>query len=608
MSQHVNFHILKVSLLASCIGILAGIAAEALHRLIGLVTNVAFYQHFSTHIVSPLDSPLGVFMIFVPAIGGLIVGIMAKYGTSLVRGHGIPEAMEAILLKRSRIHPKVALLKPLSAGISLGSGQPFGAEGPIIQTGAAIGSLLGQLFRTTSTERKVLLACGAAAGLAATFGTPVAAIIFALELLLFEFRTRSFIPLVIASTVAAEMHIVILGPEPVFSIGAISFGSPRFLFLFLILGIISGGVAIGLTKALYWLEDMYHRIPISHYLYPAIGGLFVGIVGYVVPHTTYSQIDVFGPGYYVIENILSNQYAAGFLLILLLSKASVWLVALGSGTSGGTLAPIFMVGAAAGGIFGLFIQRFFPQVEVTPAAFALAGMAAVFGSSTRATFASIVFAFEMTRSYEALLPVMFTCVIADLIAAHFTNTSILTEQLRRSGVLVHHEYEAERLGMIRVEEVMGREPILIARAMTVNALADRLSQHDPDLTRHHGFIIVDDDQHMVSIMTYGDIQKALRENKGNQPVSEVGTCNPITAVPRDTVYDAMLKMWKNDIGRLPIVDSNDKTLVIGYLSRTQILKAYFGRLHEDEELEAGWVDLQFARLAGERFQGAKLRI
>jgi len=608
MSQHANFHMVKVCLLASCIGILAGIAAEALHRLIGLVTNIAFYQRFSTHIVSPLDSPLGVFMIFVPAIGGLIVGIMAKYGTPLVRGHGIPEAMEAVLLNRSRIHPKVALLKPLSAGISLGSGQPFGAEGPIIQTGAAIGSLLGQLFRTTSTERKVLLASGAAAGLAATFGTPVAAIIFALELLLFEFRTRSFIPLVIASTIAAEMHIVILGTAPVFSVGTISFGEPWLLSLFLVLGLISGGVAISLTKILYWLEDMYHAIPISHYLYPTLGGLFVGVVGYVVPHTTYSQIDVFGPGYYVIENILSNQYASGFLLILLLSKASVWLVALGSGTSGGTLAPIFMIGAATGGIFGLVIQRLFPQADISPAAFALAGMAAVFGSSTRATFASIVFAFEMTRSYEALLPVMFTCVIADLLAAHFTKTSILTEQLRRSGVLVHHEYEAERLSMIRVEAVMAHDPILISQAMPVNALADRLSQHDPELTRHHGFIVVDDDQHMVGIITYGDIQKALHKNEGGVSVIQTATGNPLTATPQDTVYDAMLKMWTNDIGRLPIVDNMDKKRVIGYLSRTQILKAYFERWHEGEELEAGWVDLQFARLAGERFHDPKVRI
>lgn len=597
MPQHTSFNIPKVSLLAVGIGILAGLAAEALHRLIGLITNITFYQHLSTHIVSPLDSPLGIFMIFIPALGGLIVGIMAKYGTPLVQGHGIPEAMEAILLKRSRIHPKVALLKPLSAGISLGSGQPFGAEGPIIQTGAAIGSLVGQIFSTTSTERKVLLACGSAAGLSATFGTPVAAIIFALELLLFEFRTRSFIPLVIASTIAAQMHLLILGTEPVFSIDPISFGNPAMLLFFMLLGGVSGGVAIGLTKGLYWIEDKFAIIPLSHFLYPALGGLFVGIVGYFTPQLTYSGIDVFGPGYYVIENILSSEYTVGFLAILLVSKAAVWLVALGSGTSGGTLAPIFMIGAATGAIFGMVIQELFPTLDIPLGAFALAGMAAVFGSSTRATFASIIFAFEMTRSYEALLPVMFTCVIADLVVTHFTQTSLLTEQLRRSGVLVHHEYEAERLAMIRVEEVMVKEPILLSVTMQVNELAEKIGQHDPLFTRHHGFMVVDQAQLLMGILTYGDLQQALINGQSKAQLGEVSSLNPIVAYPETTVYDAMHLMWIHQIGRLPIVEQPSSKQVVGYLSRTQILRAYFERWHEAEQSESGWIELQFARRA-----------
>ena len=235
-----RFRLIRISLLAVVIGILAGIAAELLDQLIGLVTNIAFYQRLSTELISPLDSQSPLLLIFVPALGGLIIGAMAKYGTPLVRGHGIPEAMEAVLEKQSRIPPRVALLKPLSAAISIGSGQPFGAEGPIIQTGGAIGSLLGQLFRTTAAERKVLLASGAAAGLTAIFGTPIAAMIFAVEILLFEFRARSFIPLAIANVVAAEMHIAFISGQPVFAVGAINFGTPPELVLFLVFGIIAG--------------------------------------------------------------------------------------------------------------------------------------------------------------------------------------------------------------------------------------------------------------------------------------------------------------------------------------------------------------------------------
>ncbi|HRF94843.1 MAG TPA: chloride channel protein, partial [Aggregatilineales bacterium] len=337
-----QFNLVKVSLMAVIVGALAGITAKLLHDLIGLVTHLVYYGEFKAEIVSPLQSPLGLFIIFVPAIGGLIIGAMAKWGTPLVRGHGIPEAMVAILKNKSRVSPKVALLKPLSAAISIGSGQPFGAEGPIIQTGGAIGSVIGQMLHMTTSERKVLLACGAAGGLAATFNTPLAAIVFGIELLLFEFRTRSFVPLAISCTVATGIYIQIFGGEPIFTVPETTFGHPLNLIFFLFLGAICGGVGIILTRSLYLLEDIFHRLSINTYLHPAIGGLFVGIVGYFVPTILYPGVDVFGPGYYLIENILNAQYPVLFLIILLIAKAAVWLVSLGSGTSGRTLAPIFM--------------------------------------------------------------------------------------------------------------------------------------------------------------------------------------------------------------------------------------------------------------------------
>src|SRR5689334_24366386 len=272
-----------VSFLAAGVGLLAGIVAFALYKLIGFFTNIFFYHRLSADFLSPRHNPLGWLVIFIPVIGGLIVGLMAKYGSPKIRGHGIPEAMEAVLVNRSRIAPRVAILKPLSAAIAIGTGGPFGAEGPIIQTGGAVGSLVGQLMHTTAAERKVLLACGAAAGMSATFNTPIAGVILAIELLLFEFKSRSFIPLVIASTLATAVHMQLLGPGPMFQVAQVDFAIPRALPFYLVLGPLCGLAAVVLSKALYWVEDMFEKLPIDELWWPAIGALGLGIIGYFVP-------------------------------------------------------------------------------------------------------------------------------------------------------------------------------------------------------------------------------------------------------------------------------------------------------------------------------------
>jgi H+/Cl- antiporter ClcA len=581
--------LLKLSILAAIIGVLVVITAEVLDRLIGFVTNLFFYQTASTEIVSPLASPLGVGIIIIPAIGGLIVGLMARYGSPLVRGHGIPEAMEAVLTKSSRIPPKLALLKPLSAAFSIGSGQPFGAEGPIIQTGAALGSILGQALHTTAAERKVLLACGAAAGLSAIFGTPLAAIIFAIELLVFEFRARSFIPLVIASTVAAGIHIVLFGAGPVFTVGNADFGSPINLVFFLVLGVLCGLLASGLTRLLYLIEDAFHRSKINTYLWPAIGGLFVGVVGYIIPKFVYPGVDVFGPGYKVIDGILNNKFALGFLVVLLFSKGAVWLVSLGSGTSGGVLAPVFMIGAALGGIFGILMQQIFPSMDAAPVAFAMAGMAAVFGSSTRATFAAIIFAFEMTQNYHAILPVMLASVIADAVANALMTNSILTEQLQRKGVLVNHEYEADPLDMTTVATVMTKDVISVPQTMTVGQLIEAINQHDARLTRHQALLIVDDQQLLTGIVTRHDLLKAAREDDLNEPVLEAGSRDLIVTYPDETVRLALVRMMTNNIGRLPVVDRKQPNQIVGYLSRGNVMSAYLKHVQDEDAVDQGWI-------------------
>ncbi|MBI1257263.1 MAG: CBS domain-containing protein [Chloroflexi bacterium] len=586
-----QFRLMRMCVLAAIIGVLAGIAAEILDGMIGLVTNAAFYQRLSTELISPLGSHSPLLLVFVPAVGGLIIGLMAKYGTPLVRGHGIPEAMEAVLVKKSRISPRVAVLKPLSAAISIGSGQPFGAEGPIIQTGGAIGSLLGQMVHTTAAERKVLLACGASAGLAAIFGTPIAAMIFAIEILLFEFRARSFIPLAIANVVAAEAHIVLISSQPVFEVGAVNFGSPLELMMFLCLGLIAGLVSAGIIRGLYWVEDRFHHSRINTYLWPALGGLFVGVVGYIVPTYIIPGVDIYGPGYKVISGILNGNYVLTFLIALFLAKSAVWLVSVGSGTSGGTLAPIFMIGAALGGIFGLIMQSLFPGMTAAPVAFAMAGMAAVFAGTTRATFASIIFVFEMTQDYHALLPVMIATVVTTAIASRLMKTSVLTEQLRRAGVMVSHDYEADVLKTLPVSAVMTTDPVMVPQDMTVRQLMEKVNLNDPAMIRHQAMLIVDPEQGncLRGIVTRGDLLKALQKGSTDDTVLEAGSTDVSVAYPDDSVRDALTRMLQRDIGRLPVVDCDDPSKIVGYLSRGNVISAHLKQLAEESELDAGWL-------------------
>src|SRR5713226_4404314 len=394
-----QFRMVLVSFLAAGIGLVAGFIAYLLYRLIGLLTNVFFFHRLSADFASTRLNHLGPWVIVTPVIGGLIVGVMAKYGTPKIRGHGIPEAMEAVLVNRSRIEPRVAILKPISAAIAIGTGGPFGAEGPIIQTGGAIGSLVGQAFHTTAVERKVLLACGAAAGMSGTFNTPIAGVILAIELLLFEFKSRSFIPLVIASTLATAVHMQLLGAGPMFTVTAMDFGIPRALPFYLVLGVICGLAAVGFSRLLYWTEDRFAKLPIDEFWWPAMGALGLGVIGYFVPR-------VLGVGYDTISDILNANLALKLLIVVLLAKAVALVISLGSGTSGGLLAPMFMSSAAMGGAFALAVDRIFPGAHLSAGAFALVAMGAVFGAASRAAFTFIIFAFEITRDYNSVLPLM----------------------------------------------------------------------------------------------------------------------------------------------------------------------------------------------------------
>ncbi len=469
LAEPAQFRMVLVSFLAAGIGLLAGLIAFALYDLIGLLTNIVFYHRFVVDFTSAQHNHLGLWVIPIPVIGGLIVGFMAKYGTSKIKGHGIPEAMEAVMVNRSRIEPRVAILKPISAAIAIGTGGPFGAEGPIIQTGGAVGSLVGQVFHTTASERKVLLACGAAAGMSATFNTPIAGVILAIELLLFEFKARSFIPLVVASTLATAVHMQLLGTGPMFKVTAMDFGIPHALPFYLLLGLLCGLAAVGFSKLLYWTEDQFDKLPVDELWWPAIGALGLGIIGYFVPR-------VLGVGYDTIGDILNANLAWKLLLVVMVAKAAALVISLGSGTSGGLLAPMFMSSAAMGGVFAMGIDRIFPGANLSAGAFALVAMGAVFGAASRATFSFIIFAFEITRDYNSVLPLMLVSVIADGIAMWLMpRASIMTEKLARRGLHIHQEYEADVLQQVRVSETMDPDVPTLPAGMKVSELSDLIA-------------------------------------------------------------------------------------------------------------------------------------
>ena len=584
IDEPAQFRMALMSFLAAGIGLLAGLIAFVLYKLIGLFTNIFFYHRFAADFISARHNQLGLWVIPIPLIGGIIVGFMAKYGTSKIKGHGIPEAMEAVMVNRSRIEPRVAILKPLSAAIAIGTGGPFGAEGPIIQTGGAVGSLVGQLLHTTASERKVLLACGAAAGMSATFNTPIAGVILAIELLLFEFKARSFIPLVVASTLATAVHLQLLGAGPMFKVTTMDFGIPHALPFYLLLGLLCGLAAVGFSKLLYWTEDQFEKLPVDELWWPAIGALGLGIIGYFVPR-------VLGVGYDTIGDILNANLAWKLLLVVMVAKAAALVISLSSGTSGGLLAPMFMSSAAMGGVFAMGIDRIFPGANLSAGAFALVAMGAVFGAASRATFAFIIFAFEITRDYNSVLPLMLVSVIADGVAMWLMpRASIMTEKLARRGLHIHQEYEADLLQQVRVSETMDQDVPQLPADMKVNELSDLIARRDPEVSRHQGMFILDADHKLAGVITRGDVLRSLdADPSGASTVLDAGTREVVVTYPDESLHEASAKMLRNNIGRLPVVDRKDPLRVIGYLGRPSVLAARLRRLDDEHIRERGWI-------------------
>jgi len=561
---------LLLTALALPIGALSAVVAKALLWLIAVITNFVFFQRFQTTLVPLTDHHLGAWVIAAPVVGALIIGLMARYGSEKIRGHGIPEALEAILLGRSLIQPKVALLKPISSAISIGTGGPFGAEGPIIMTGGALGSIVAQLVHLTAAERKTLLVAGAAAGMAAVFATPIAATLLAVELLLFEWRPRSFIPVAAASLVAAMLRVPLLGAGPIFPVVSHTALSPEVLLVAVVIGIIVGFGSALLTGAVYFFEDAFLKLPIHWMWWPAIGAVFVGLGGWYDPR-------VLGVGYELIHGLLRGEIMGGALLGLVIAKALVWAVSLGSGTSGGVLAPLLIIGGALGALFGQWL----PGADV--GLWAAVGMAGMMGGTMRSPLTGMFFLLELTHDFHSL-PALFCGSIAALaVTVLLLRRSILTEKLARRGQHIAREYSVDLFDMKRVGEVMDAVTPTIAASTPLREFSARIANGDAAIGRRQGTLLVDEDQRLVGIITRGDVVRALeRHPPGNLTVLDAGTRDLVIAYPDETLHDVVAKMLKHDVGRLPVVEREDEGKIVGYLGRAGILAARQNYYEEEE--------------------------
>jgi len=571
----VNRRVVFISLVSIVVAVGAGLVAQALTRLIGLITNISFYGRFSAAFSSPAYNLLGPWVIVVPVVGGIIVGIMARYGSAAIRGHGIPEAMEQVLFGQSRIPPRVTLLKPLSAAIAIGTGGPFGAEGPIIATGGALGSLVGQLLTTTADERKTLLAAGAAAGMAATFGSPVSAVLLAIELLLFEYRPRSIIPVSLACATAQGVRIAFVGTQPIFAMPGVVHPRDYALAVYIALGAIVGVAAVGATRAVYAVEDGFDKLPIHWMWWPAIGAVAVGVIGYFAPHTM-------GVGYDNIENIVSGSIVGKTLVVLFLLKFVSWAISLGSGTSGGTLAPLFTIGGGLGGVLGAAAAHLFPGLGIDPRVAALVGMAAMFAGASRALLASVVFAFETTRQPLSLLPLLGGCTSAYLISALLMRYTIMTEKIARRGAVVPAEYTADYLDQVLVRDAASRQVVALAADDTLASVRAWLASRAPG-TGHQGFPVNDSNGDLVGVLTRRDIFNT--EEAQTSQLWRLIKRPPAIVFEDNSLREAADHMVNEEVGRLPVVARDNARKVTGWLTRSDLLTAHRQRLDDQTRAE-----------------------
>ena len=564
-----------IAVLAVGIGLVGALLAAGLLSLIALATNIFFFGRFSTAAVTPADAQLGWWIVVIPAIGGLIIGLMARYGSERIRGHGIPEAIEAILMNGSRVQPRVALLKPLSSAISIGSGGPFGAEGPIIMTGGAFGSVIAQFFRLTSAERKTLLVAGAAAGMSATFASPVAAVLLADELHLFEWKPRSFVPVALASAAAAAARRPLLGLGPIFPV----LPHPHVIGLAGLAGCVAAGLLAGalsalLTAAVYASEDAFGRLPIHWMWWPALGGLVVGAGGWLFPQAL-------GVGYETIGALVQGEVPSRIILGILIVKAVIWSVSLGSGTSGGVLAPLLMMGGALGGVEAWFLPNlgvgFWPLVS----------MGAILGGTMRAPLTGVVFVLELTSDINMLLPLLVAVSMAHAFTVLVLKRSILTENIARRGYHLSREYSIDPLEILFAREVMTGNVV----ALPVDAPLEKLATHvkvDRLGGRQRLYPVVTSTGSLAGVVTRFDLRElAHRAAAGDASAAleSILRATPTVAFPDEPLRSIVHRMADTGLTHFPVVERGPERQLVGMLSLEDLLKARSRNLESERRRE-----------------------
>jgi H+/Cl- antiporter ClcA/CBS domain-containing protein len=584
-----NKRIIFLSVAGIVLGVVGAFVALGLLRLIALFTNIFFFQRWTTAWVSPAENHLGVWELAVPVVGALIVGLMARYGSERIRGHGIPEAIEAILIQGSRVEPRLALLKPLSSAISIGSGGPFGAEGPIIMTGGAFGSLMAQFMRLSSAERKTLLVAGAAAGMSATFASPVAAILLAVELLLFEWKPRSFVPVALSSITAAVVRRYIMGPGPLFPVPAHPLWiGMHAIFACLLVGLMAGVLSALLTFSVYAAEDGFRKLPMHWMWWPALGGLVVGAGGLILPQAL-------GVGYDIIGKLVAGTLPGGLLIGILLVKWIIWAVSLGSGTSGGVLAPLLMMGGALGGLEALFLPGegtgFWPLVS----------MGAVLGGTMRSPFTGIIFVLELTHEMNVLLPLSIAVTVAHGFTVLSMRRSILTEKVSRRGYHLTREYAVDPLEVLFVREVMRTKIAALPATMLVRDLA-KLFASAP--RSQHLFPVTDSSGYLSGALTGADVQKHIEEQALKATadrVQDVARRDLAKAYPDEPLTYVVSRMAETGLTAFPVVEREHPRKLLGLISLNDLLVARVRRLQEEQRRERV-LPLRLAFPLGSRWQ------
>jgi CIC family chloride channel protein len=563
--------LLFLSCLGVVLGLLGGGAAFVLLRLIGLLTNLAFFGRVAWNLPSFSHLHASPRIVLVAVAGSLVVSCLAVW-CPMIKGHGIPEAMDAVVTKQSRIEPRAALAKPLSAAVAIGTGGPFGAEGPIIVTGGALGSLMGQVLHVSPAERKILLASGAAAGMAATFGTPLAAVILAIELLMFEFSVRVFVPLVVAAAVAGGVHAAVFGAAPLLQAPATAAIGLTRLPVFVALGAMCGLLAAALTKGLEIVEDAFERLPVKAFWFPVIGAVGFAGIGLLQPRAL-------GVGYDQINDVLLGRLTIGVVAALALAKLFAWWIALGSGTSGGTLAPILLIGGAAGTLAARAAGQVMPGLGVPTSVMALVAMAATFAAATRAPFASMVFLFELTREYTIILPLMIGTVAAVLVYDALMEESLLTLKLARRGLRIRSEYHLDPMRTTLVRDVMTADVRTLPRSATVGEARTMF------LTSGHGaYPLVDRERRVAGIVTRGDLLRSQAPDP--TPVQEISSSDVVTVDPSAQLLDVVALMLEEGVEHVPVVDGTGA--ILGICTRTDLLRAREPSL-AGERRQPGWL-------------------